>query len=236
MLDLFCGAGGAAKGYHDAGFDVLGVDIDPQPRYPFEFWQQDALEVLREIPINRHDGRGKGFLEIEQFSAIHASPPCQAFTTMSNRWRGEGGVADSHPDLIAEVRILLLATGLPYVIENVAGARGEMHLPITLHGGMFGLGVYRPRLFETSVQIAAPPYADQPKNPLGIYGQKHDGRRLWTRKDGTEQRAPKNLEDARKAMDIDWMEWRELAESIPPAYTEWIGKQIIGLCEKRGAA
>lgn len=220
MLDLFCGAGGAAMGYHRAGFDVVGVDIAPQPRYPFEFFQDDAL---MRWPWHR-------------FDAIHASPPCQAFTTMSNRWRDKGGVADSHPDLIAEVRILLLKTGLPYVIENVAGARGEMHLPVTLHGGMFGLGVYRPRLFETSVQIAAPPYADQPKNPLGIYGQKHDGRRLWTRKDGTEQRAPKNLEDARKAMGIDWMEWRELAESIPPAYTEYIGKQIIGLCEKRGAA
>lgn len=219
LLDLFCGAGGAAMGYHRAGFDVVGVDIAPQPRYPFEFFQDDAL---RHWPWHR-------------FDAIHASPPCQAFTTMSNRWRGDGGVADSHPDLIAEVRILLLNSGLPYVIENVVGARKEMHLPITLHGGMFGLGVYRPRLFETSVQIAAPPFADQPKNPLGIYGQKHDGRRLWTRKDGTEQRAPKNLEDARKAMGIDWMEWRELAESIPPAYTEYVGKQIIGLCGERAA-
>lgn len=225
MLDLFCGAGGASVGYHRAGFDVVGVDIAPQPRYPFDFWQADAMGVLQ-----------SELYWTSSIAAIHASPPCQAFTTMSNRWRDKGGVADSHPDLIAEVRILLLAHGLPYVIENVVGARREMHLPVTLHGGMFGLGVYRPRLFETSVQIAAPPYADQPKNPLGIYGQKHDGRRLWTRKDGTEQRAPKNLEDARKAMGIDWMEWRELAESIPPAYTTWIGSQIIGLCRNAKTA
>lgn len=211
-------------GYHRAGFDVLGVDINPQPNYPFDFIQADALTVTRcsRTVLGRF------------YTAIHASPPCQAHTTMSNRWRGQGGVADSHPDLIAETRILLLKTGLPYVLENVVGARKEMHNPITLHGGMFGLGVYRPRLFETSVQIASPPPAPWPRDAVGVYG-KLDGRRVWTRKDGTEQRAAKTLPQARAAMGIDWMQWRELAESIPPAYTEWIGKQIIGLCGERAA-
>lgn len=222
LLDLFCGAGGASMGYYRAGFDVVGMDINPQPNYPFYFIRGDATGYV-------------GFLPLREVVAIHASPPCQAHTTMSNRWRGKNTHADTHVDLIAETRMLLEASGLPWVIENVPGARDSMRSPITLHGGMFGLGVYRPRLFETSVQIAAPPFAEQPKNPLGIYGQKHDGRRLWTRKDGSEQRAPKNLEDARKAMGIDWMQWRELAESIPPAYTEYIGKQIIGLCQERVA-
>lgn len=217
LLDLFCGAGGAAMGYHRAGFDIVGVDINPQPNYPFRFVRGDALSL---------------HLLFERVNAIHASPPCQAHTTMSNRWRGKDSHADTHLDLIPETRAKLEASGLPWVIENVVGARASMRNPITLHGGMFGLGVYRPRLFETSVQIAAPPFAEPPKNPLGVYGQKHDGRRLWTRKDGSEQRAPRNLADAQGAMGIDWMEWRELAESIPPAYTEYIGKQIIGLCQR----
>jgi DNA (cytosine-5)-methyltransferase 1 len=212
-------------GYHRAGFDVVGVDLNPQPRYPFPFFQADALAVLADPKL----------LSWDLADAIHASPPCQAHTTMSNRWRGKETHADTHLDLIPQTRELLEASGLPWVIENVPGARASMVNPITLHGGMFGLGVHRPRLFETSIQIAAPPAATSVKNPLGVYGRL-DGRRLMTRKDGTEQRAPKHLWQAREAMGIDWMEWRELAESIPPAYTEYIGRQIIGLCEKRGAA
>lgn len=212
LLDLFCGAGGAAMGYHRAGFDVVGVDIVVQPRYPFTFIQGDALEFLDDHhPL---------------FDAVHASPPCQAHTTMSNRWRGAGGKADSHVDLIAATRDRLLATGLPYVIENVVGARAHLVNPVTLHGGMFDLGVQRARLFESNVfmlQPAAPSVVD----PVGVYGKAHDGRLLFKRANGSEQHAASSLAQARAAMAIDWMGWRELAEAIPPAYTEWIGARLL---------
>lgn len=209
LLDLFCGAGGAAMGYHQAGFEVVGVDINPQPNYPFEFYQADALE----FPT---DG----------FDAIHASPPCQGYTTMSVRHRGNGGAADSWPKLIQPVRQRLHAAGVPYVIENVPGAKREMIAPLTLEGGMFSLGVKRPRLFESNVNFPVAPARRRVENPIGVYG-KLDGRRIWTRKDGTEQRAARTLEEARAAMGVDWMEWRELCEAIPPAYTEWIGTQLL---------
>jgi DNA (cytosine-5)-methyltransferase 1 len=106
LLDLFCGAGGAGVGYHRAGFDVVGVDIKPQPNYPFEFWHDDALEYLRQLCES---------VPSAEFSAIHASPPCQAYAGLSSK---DG----RHPDLIPPVRDLLRATGLPYVIENIEGA------------------------------------------------------------------------------------------------------------------
>lgn len=216
LLDLFCGAGGAAVGYHRAGFEVIGVDIADQPHYPFAFRKCDALEYLKHID----------FQEDEPFVAIHASPPCQAHTTMSNRWRGAGGAADDRIDLIAPTRMMLEATGLPYVIENVPGARKSLRNSVTLNGGMFGLGVDRPRLFELNWPILVPQRVGV-ADPVGVYGKAHDGRLLFRRADGSEQRAAATLEQARAAMGIDWMEWRELAESIPPAYTEYIGRVLI---------
>ena len=135
LLDLFAGAGGAAMGYHRAGFDVVGVDINPQPNYPFEFIQADALEYMRSWLSDRPTRVG---WHVEA-DAIHASPPCQAHTAMSHRWRGKGGLADKRPELIAPTRELLQATGLPYVIENVVGARGHMVDPVLIHGGQVGL-------------------------------------------------------------------------------------------------
>lgn len=213
VLALFCGAGGACVGYHRAWPDaeIVGVDIAPQPNYPFSFMRMDV-------------GLATSIIDPESFDFIHASPPCQAHTTMSNRWRGTGGVADSHTDYIGIVREWLIATGKPYVIENVPGARTKLRHPITLTGGMFGLGVERPRLFECSFPVVVPQFV-KVANPIGVYGKHHDGRRLWTRKDGTEQRAARTLDEGRAAMGIDWMEWRELAESIPPAYTEWLAHQ-----------
>jgi DNA (cytosine-5)-methyltransferase 1 len=204
LLDLFCGAGGAAEGYHRAGFEVVGVDIKPQPRFPFMFVQADAMT----FPL---DG----------FDAIHASPPCQGYTTMSNKHLGRKG---EWPRLIREIRARMLLTGLPYVLENVEGAASEMRAPLRLHGGHFGLTVHRPRLFESNLLLLAPtgPHC---LDPVGVYG-KLDGRRLWTRRDGSEQRAPRTLAAASEAMGIDWMTWEELREAIPPAYTEFIGKQL----------
>jgi DNA (cytosine-5)-methyltransferase 1 len=214
LLDLFCGAGGAAMGYHRAGFDIVGVDINPQPHYPFQFIQADA--------------RVFAFDYGEAFDAIHASPPCQAKTTMSNRWRGQGGVADSHPDLLSTTWHLLEKTGLPVVIENVNGyGTGALPLPwIRLHGGMFGLGVHRPRIFWSNCLLLEPTAAAV-KDPVGVYGKAPDGRRLFDRADGTTQRAASSTEEAQQAMGMDWADWHGVKEAIPPAYTEWIGRQLL---------
>jgi DNA (cytosine-5)-methyltransferase 1 len=215
LLDLFCGAGGASAGYAAAGFDVVGVDLEPHPDHPSRLIVADALEVLADA----------GFLA--GFDVVHASPPCQAFTSMSNRWRGAGGAADAWPDLLDPVRDGLLSWGGPYVIENVVGARVRLRSPLLLHGGMFGLGVHRPRLFEVNwpaMIFAAPP----PPNPVGVYGKAADGRRLNSRADGTEQRAARSLAEARAAMGIPWMtDFRDVAEAIPPAYTEFLGGQLV---------
>ena len=215
LLDLFCGAGGAGRGYQRAGFYVVGVDIRPQPRCADdEFHQADALE----FPL---DG----------FDAIHASPPCQAHTAMSNRWRGRGGKADSHADLIAPMRERLQEwaverPGRVWIIENVVGA--PLRPDAVLYGG---LGVHRPRVFESNVVLLTPPPCAPPRGAMGVYGEKPDGRRLFTRADGSEQRAARSLAEGREAMGIDWMEWRELAESIPPAYTHYLGKQLLAALE-----
>lgn len=215
LLDGFGGAGGAAKGYQRAGFYVVGVDIKPQPRYAGdEFIQGDAVEYIRD-----HGN---------QYDAIHTSPPCQALTTASNRWRGKGTKADTHPNLIPATRAALIATGKPYVIENVPGARRWMQRPITIRGGTFGLTVDRPRLFEVSfpiLELDPPAYR---LSPIGVYGNL-DGRRLTQnpRSDGSHQYAPKTIEEARLAMGIDWMEWDELRESIPPAFTEYVGRYLM---------
>jgi DNA (cytosine-5)-methyltransferase 1 len=218
LLDLFCGAGGCSVGYERAGFDVLGIDVEHHPDYPYPIHIRDAMDVLEDSAF------------LNGFDVIHASPPCQAFTTMSNRWRGAGGAADEWPDLIGPVRDALRRWGGVYVIENVPGARSSMQNPMTLHGGMFGLGVYRPRLFETNAALLNY-HAPQTVNPVGVYGKAHDGRLLFARADGTEQRAASSLAEAQAAMGIDWMGWDDLREAIPPAYTEFIGEQLIGSME-----
>jgi DNA (cytosine-5)-methyltransferase 1 len=208
LLDLFCCEGGAATGYHRAGFDVVGVDIEDQPNYPFEFVQGSAFSALAKPSF---------FME---FDAIHASPPCQAYTTMSNRH------GSNEPELIDAVRDALRRVGRPYVIENVAGARRRMCSPITLHGGHFGLNVYRPRLFESNCLLTPPPPASPPKNAAAVYGRREDRRLLWQRKDGSELRAA-SLEEAREAMGMPWASWNGVREAIPPAYTEYIGRQLL---------
>ena len=209
LLDLFCCAGGAGMGYSRAGFDVVGVDIDPQPNYPFEFHQGDAFAYLAT----------HGY----EFDVIHASPPCQGYTTMSAK---HPTARDEWPRLIPDIRAALIASGRVYVIENVAGARRDMIRPMKLSGGMFGLGVERPRLFESNVSLVSKPF--RKANPsVGVYGRHHDCRRLWTRANGTELRAARTLVEGRLAMGIGWMGWRELTEAIPPAYTEHIGAQLL---------
>jgi len=202
-LDLFCGAGGAAMGLYRAGFDVVGIDIKPQPRYPFPFILGDALNP----PVR-----------LEDFDLVWASPPCQASTPMSNRWRGKGGKADSRIDLIHQTRMMLSERASHWILENVIGAK--MIAPFMLRGEMFGLGTSRPRLFETTFIVMLP----QARKRLGataIYG-KADGRRLQTRKDGTELRAW-TLDEGRAAMDMPWGDENDIREAIPPVYSAWIG-------------
>jgi DNA (cytosine-5)-methyltransferase 1 len=207
LLDLFCCQGGASMGYHRAGFDVVGVDIDPQPHYPFEFHQADALA----FPL---DG----------FDVIHASPPCQGYMSFNNLNAERYGHRTDHPLLIEPVRRRLRAQGVPYVIENVPGAPLEKQL--TLCGSMFGLGVRRHRHFESSELMMGQPRCAHTQAEVGVYG-KLDGRRLWTRTDGSEVRAARTLAQAQAAMGIGWMDWDGLRESIPPAYTEYIGAMLM---------
>lgn len=205
LLDLFCCAGGAAMGYYRAGFDVVGVDIDPQPNYPFEFHQGDALDFVAE--------------HWRDFDAIHASPPCQGYTALAavhgNDW----------PKLIPETRRLLNATGLPWVIENVQGA--PVRRDLTLCGEMFGLGVIRHRYFELGRWTTTPP-AHKPHRGR-VRGWRHgtyyDGPYLAVHGDGG---GKGTVAEWQQAMGIDWTDVRrEIAEAIPPAYTEHIGHQLL---------
>ena len=202
LLDLFCCAGGATRGYQLAGFHVVGVDIEPQPDYcGDEFIQDDALE----FPL---DG----------FDAIHASPPCQSFTA----YRRKGhGVGDGYPDLIKPVRARLEQSGLPWVIENVAGA--PLRNAVMLCGSSFGLDVRRHRYFESNVPLTAPPCDHSWQTPRFPPATNRTNLRrtvevgVW--------RIP--LEVQQRAMGIDWMPLRSLSEAIPPAYTEFIGRQLL---------
>lgn len=207
LLDAFCGAGGAAVGYHRAGFDVVGVDHKPQPRYPFEFHQGDALEFIRE---HGHE-----------FDAIHASPPCQAYTMAQNAAKNAG----AHPDLVGPVRDVLEQTGKPYVIENVVGA--PLRATVMLCGLSFGLKVKRHRLFESNVLLWGRACPDHNQDYFVIFG--HEVR---SRRHGQAAGRKNNIAEGRKAMGIDWMTRDELSEAIPPAYTEFIGRQLMTALER----
>ena len=209
LLDLFCGAGGAAMGYHRAGFEVVGVDIKPQPHYPFEFHQADALT----FPL---DG----------FDAYHASPPCQFHSVMTQLQKAKGQIKD-YTNLIPETKQLLLSTGKPFVIENVESKSVKRFLddPIRLCGSMFGLGVIRHRLFECHPLIFPPAhYREHHK----IVAQRPDYCCVvgmggaWRNRNGS-----RRTEDWMTAMDIDWMDRYSLTQAIPPAYTEYIGRELL---------
>jgi DNA (cytosine-5)-methyltransferase 1 len=227
LLDAFCGAGGATRGYQLAGFHVTGVDIKPQPRYVGEaFHQADALEFIGE---HGHE-----------FDVIHASPPCQAFTALNSMWNSR-----EHPDLLTPCRELLRSIGCPYVIENVPGA--PMNDYLILCGTMFGLGtgdaeLRRHRHFETNPAIYFRPMCNHGGRVIGVYGgHGRDRRRIRPAtvgvygsaggrsvRDGTQQFS---TDERREAMGIDWMSGAELSQAIPPAYTEYIGKQLRAALE-----
>ena len=206
LLDLFCGAGGAAMGYHRAGFDVFGVDIRPQPRYPFEFHQADAMT----FPL---DG----------FDTIHASPPCQAYSDLRTSWN-----AKTHPDLVDSVRQRLVSSGRPWAIENVEGA--PLSKLTVLCGSMFNLGIpgyqlRRHRLFETHPMLPLQPPCMHRGAVIGIYGDHVRSRGHWRK--GADFPGQDKAALAGAALGIDWMTWAELSQAIPPAYTQFIGEQLL---------
>ena len=193
-------------GYYRAGFtDITGIDNRPMPRYPFEFIQADALEYLA-----KHG---------HEYDVIHASPPCQRYSEITPVDR-----RDDHPDLIGPVRELLRKIGNPYVIENVRGARDYLENPLMLCGSMFGLGVRRHRFFEIHPETIYFTLAcNHSKRPVYLNGCGHVRRG---------EKKPKSVRLASEAMKIDWMIFDELREAIPPAYTEFIGHQLLTALER----
>lgn len=212
ILDLYCGAGGAAMGLHRAfpRARIVGVDIVKQPRYPFEFIQGDALTFS-------YDG----------YNFIWASPPCQRYSNGAKQNR----TTHKHPDLIARTRERLQETDAYWTIENIYTARQELRSPIMLCGEMFGLGVFRHRLFESNFYPMPPPH--QPH-----HGKIGDGKmNIVTGHPGGSSKRDnfKNggTTEWRLAMGIDWMTGKELAEAIPPAYSEWIGRALYEIAYRR---
>jgi DNA (cytosine-5)-methyltransferase 1 len=211
-------------GYHHAGFDeIVGVDNRPMKRFPFAFVESDALDFLRGLAA----GASVCGYYLSDFDAIHASPPCQRYSLST---KSIPGLSETHPDLLPPVRDLLIATGKPYVIENVVGA--PMRTPLLLCGSMFELLVRRHRLFESSFLLLSKGEcrhaafkgnypcgrsngtrrAGERSKVVHVYGQgcSRGDRKLW-----------------QQAMGIDWMTMNEMAQAIPPAYTEWIGRQLL---------
>jgi DNA (cytosine-5)-methyltransferase 1 len=226
LLDLFCGAGGAGRGYADAGFDVTGVDMVPQRRYPFTFVEADALDVLADRAF------------VASFDAVHASPPCQTYTALRTL------AGPDRVGLVGPTRDALAATGLPYVIENVPGA--PLVSPLVLCGSMFNLEVRRHRLFELGGWSAPAPscrHAEQnaasPWYPVRRY---HSGVPVTIRSPvigvygGGKGMGAGEVNLWRRAMGIAWMTRDELAQAIPPAYTRWLGARLVGHLDAVGGA
>ena len=208
LLDLFCGAGGAAMGYHRAGFDVIGVDINPQPHYPFDFIQVDVME------FGRH-ALGWGV----NFDAIHASPPCQRYTRKAANWGRKRVNHIEHPDLLGPTRSMLETAGLPFVIENVMGA--PMRCDVMLCGTMFGLRIIKHRQFETNFPFA---YMLPSCDHSDVYNP-------WSGKG-------RSAKEHREAQGTPWIPQcggasrkagvtGDLNNAIPPAYTEWLGAHLM---------
>ncbi|WP_339283014.1 DNA cytosine methyltransferase [Paenibacillus sp. FSL R5-0486] len=216
LLDLFCKAGGCSAGYAKAGFEVVGVDIKPQPNYPYEFIQADALEILK----------NKDF--ISQFDVLTASPPCQAHSkAKSLSVARNGGKYGDHLDLIPETRRLLEETGKPYIIENVAGS--PLENPVKLFGSQFkNLYTQRERWFESNIPLVEPDVPrEKMKTPSAGNGIGEDGSISICGSGGVRGLNAKQIRLywGFAMGGIDWMSRNELAEAIPPAYTEFLGKQ-----------
>jgi DNA (cytosine-5)-methyltransferase 1 len=214
LIDLYCGGGGAGRGYHDAGFEVVGVDLHPQPGYPYTFIRADALEFCARGGLDGFDG-------------AHGSPPCPRFTVLQRRVE----TASTHVDHVAALRGHLMRWGGPYVIENVIGA--PLKRPIMLCGSMFDLPVEKHRLFESNVPLDRSlrcRHARQARLwPDGFPALRagRPGRARVVGVYGTGGGDTKDLDLWRWAMGIDWLDKKALSQAIPPAYTRWIGAQLL---------
>lgn len=206
IADLFCGAGGAAMGLHRAGFDVVGFDIEPQPRYPFQFVRQDALTV-----------------DLSGFDAVWASPPCQFYSRLRHLpWlRGR-----SYWRSIPPTRDHVAASGKPFIIENVEDARWDMVEPQVVCGQALGLRLYRHRAFEsTTFFMLAPHQAHRSIIAAGraTLSKRRHGLNGWGGPPGHQA----GVDRHREQMGIDWMTGRELSQAVPPAYSEFLGRQLL---------
>jgi DNA (cytosine-5)-methyltransferase 1 len=216
LLDLFCGAGGCSVGYHRAGFDVVGVDITLHPDYPLELIVADAMDVLADMDF------------LAGFDAIHASPPCPHYSVATIAT----GTKANHPDLVPPVRELLRRSGLPYVIENVVGA--PLVDPVLICGRALGLDISRHRIFETNTAVLSAGCACDGRPGVSIYGHSGEDRRRVDRirPNGRPQYAHVTKADAVALMGVEWMTNRDdISDAIPPAYTEFIGSQLIDQLE-----
>jgi DNA (cytosine-5)-methyltransferase 1 len=221
LLDAYCCAGGASMGYHRAGFEVEGVELFPRDDYPFKLHAGDAVTFIRDT--------------IGDYDAYAGSPPCQAHTSLTKGNRGRGWT-DTHVDLIAATREAFIATGKPYVIENVVGARAELRDPVMLCGLSFGLRVFRHRLFESNVELTVPEHQSHKGHRVAgwRHGVKHEGDMFAVYGDGGGKGTTPQWQ---AAMGIDWTEDRVcLAEAIPPAYTEHLGLQLLAHVTQEVAA
>ncbi|MFD9762461.1 DNA methylase [[Kitasatospora] papulosa] len=226
LLDLFSCAGGAAMGYHRAGFEVTGVDIADRPNYPYTLHQGDALEYLAHLITTG---------EIRRYAAVHASPPCQAGCALTVGTNGSQGWGGTHVDLVAPTRTLLDRTGLPYVIEQPNG-RARIRKDLSLCGEMFGLGVLRHRNFELGRWTIARPA--HPKHRGYVRGYRHgvyrDGPYVAAYGSGG---GKATIPEMQKAMGITWTDVREeLTEAIPPAFSAHIGRALLAAVRPVGVA
>ena len=218
VLDLYCCQGGASAGYFAAGFDVTGVDREPQPRYPYRFVQAGALGYLRQLITTG---------EIQEYDLIAGSPPCQ------RRTRCQKIQGREHPALIAPTRDMLRATGLPYVIENVPASGYDddpLIDPIELCGAMFGLRTYRHRWFESNLTLTAPRHPPHQHATVKMGRPLHDGD--WYHAVGNFSNVPY----VRRDLGVPWMNRDGLRECIPPAYAEHVGRQVLAHLTRSPAA
>lgn len=226
LIDFFCCQGGASRGYADAGWTVVGVDIDPQPRYPFPFLQMDALEAMRRLvagePLlfTKLDGTPL-FVWLSDILAAHASPPCQAHT---KAWKLN---KRDHPRLIAPSRVLLYAMGVPFVIENVEAARDELVSPVMLCGESFEIETYRHRLFETNWGLSTPEHLPHLARTTKMGRPYVPGEYMHVVGNFS------GVDQARRVMQMPWANRDGLREAIPPAYTEYIGRQMMNVLVTR---
>lgn len=228
ILDLFCGAGGVARGYADAGFEVTGVDIKRQKNYPYEFHHSDALQFVM---------RSWDWIQ-DNVDAIHASPPCQEYS-VTRHVHAYSPVGRAYPKLVPDVQRLLRETGKPYIIENVVGA--PLADPITICGCHFWpeIQVRRHRLFECNWPCKGTPHGDHALPYLLVFGNSVQARGHVVHRNNanggpTVKRRNLRKADGQRAMGIDWMTVREMSESVPPVYTRWIGEQLADYLASEG--